>query len=84
MAGARELLDACLAQVGYTEARPEQKTRLILNIVEMVQDQSYRLIKHGLKTLLDEQLYELYREMNRIAYGLIKTANNSTLAVNNR
>lgn len=71
MAG-HHLLDACLAEMKYEEARPEQKTRLILNVVEMVQEQQYRLVKHGLKTLLDEVLYELYREMIRIAYGMIK------------
>lgn len=78
---AQQLLDSCLANVGYTDARPEQKIRLILNVVEMVQEQSYRLVRHGLRTALDEHLYEVYREMNRIAYGLIKTANNSLAAV---
>lgn len=73
---AQQLLDECLAQVGYREALTEQKTRLILNVVEMVQEQSYRLVKHGLRSLLDEQLYEVYREMNRLAYGMIKTVSN--------
>lgn len=68
-------MDDALEHMKYKEARPEQKTRLILNVVEMVQEQQYRLVKHGLKTLLDELLYEVYREMIRIAYGMIRTVN---------
>lgn len=73
---AQDLLDRCLADVGYNGSLPEQRIRLILNVVEMTQEQTYRLVRHGLKTALDEHLYEVYREMNRLAYGLIKTANN--------
>ena len=71
MAG-HHLIDACLAEMDYKNAKPEKQTRLILHVVEMVQEQQYRLVKNGLKTLLDELVYEMYRDMIRIAYGMIK------------
>lgn len=72
---ANSMMDACLEHMRFKEAKPEAKTRLILNVVEMVQEQQHRLVKHGLKTLLDEILYEIYRDMIRLAYGMIKSVN---------
>jgi hypothetical protein len=72
---AHDIMDACLEQMKFKDAKPEAKTRLILHVVEMVQEHQYRLVKNGLKTLLDEIMYEMYRDMIRIAYGTIKSVN---------
>lgn len=72
---AHNVMDACLEHMKFKEAKPEAKTRLILNVVEMVQEQQHRLVRHGLKTLLDEIIYEMYRDMIRVAYGMIKDVN---------
>jgi hypothetical protein len=72
---AHNMMDACLEHMGFKDAKPEKKTRLILHVVEMIQEHQYRLVKHGLKTLLDELMYEMYREMIRVANGMIKDVN---------